>query len=71
MYIRLKIFNKKSVGNYSKPIFFIEINGENALTILIFKLIEKNFGSYISEKVKNEINLCNEKIKLILAQEGN
>lgn len=69
MYIRLKIWNRKSNDKFDKPIFFVEINGDNALKLLIFKIVEKYFGNKTNEKVKDVIERAINDIKEIMNNE--
>lgn len=66
MYIRLKIFEKKVVGDSNKPIFRYEVNGTHAIKIMVITLIKQFSGEKISEKVSYHI----EEIDRILTEEG-
>lgn len=69
MYIRLKIWSRKSNNKFDNPIFFVEINGDNALKLLIYKIVEKYFGNKTNEKVKNIIEKALEDIKDVINSE--
>lgn len=53
MYIRLKIFDKKSIGTSQKPLFFYEINGNSAIELMIISVTKEFFGEQKGEKIRD------------------
>jgi hypothetical protein len=64
MYIRLKIFEKKSNNKFEKPLYFYEGQGEKAIERMIYAIIKHFFGYSKNDKVKKNI----EEIKELLEE---
>lgn len=70
MYIKLKIFSKKSSRENEEPLFDFEVNGDNALKILILRLCEKHLGCKCSNEINEILNESMQKIKDCLERNG-
>ena len=66
MYIRFKVYEKKSKDISERPIFFMEFEGLHAIELSIIRIIEHYFGYSKSEKVNQKI----QEIKTILMEEN-
>jgi hypothetical protein len=66
MYIRIKIYNKKEMSQFNKPIYASEFDGTHAIEIMIEHVIKYFFGKTINDKVEQKLN----EIKYILYNQG-
>jgi len=52
MYIRLKIYDKKSYDKFQKPIFLQTVEGLNAIELLFISISKQYFGSKFADEIK-------------------